>query len=687
MSGTPMFPQFPQFLHGGDYNPDQWLREPAVIDEDFRLFPLAGVNTVSLGIFAWAALEPEEGVFTLDWMEELIERHHQAGMKVILATPGGGKPNWMAQKYPEVRRVTAKGERQPQTGRHNHCPTSPIFREKTQTINRELSKRFGSHPGVLMWHINNEYNAGCHCNLCMDAFQRWLQNKYDSLDHLNDAWWSRFWSHTITDWGQITHIDSTVDGMVLDWKRFQTDQVVDFMNVEIEAVREFSSLPVTTNMVNFHYDSVDYRRFAPHLDIVSTDCYPDFHGRNEDLTIGAEQAFAHSGMRSLKNGQPWMLMEASPSAPHWREHYRLKRPGIHRQEMLQCLAHGADATLYFQWRKGRGSCEKWHGAVVDHEGSENTRVFKEVAEHGESLKKLQPILGSRTRAQAAMIYDWNHRWSLRTTSGPGTRPEASEHKYLETCLTHHRCCWKQGITLDILGNNDELSAYPLLILPMGHCVDHQLGAKLTAYVENGGCLIATYMTGLVDDSNRMHRGGFPGAGLRKVFGIWNEEMDHLYPDEVMPIVGNSAIVPERGEAEGICELIHSEGAEVMATYGAQFYQGGPAVTRNTFGAGSAWYLAARMSDEWLDSFYKSILIERDINSPLKSATPGVEITERYDNEGNRFIFALNFTQKPQTVALPKHTLECLETGVTYSGSLPLKPRQSVVTKTVEFGET
>ena len=365
-------------LHGGDYNPDQWLDRPDILERDAEMLAESGCNVVSLGIFAWSTLEPEEGVFRLDWMEQVIDRLYAKGIRVILATPSGARPKWLADKYPEVLRVDKARRRQLFGVRHNHCYTSPVYREKVRIINQKLAERFGNHPAVIMWHISNEYGGECHCPLCQAAFRDWLKEKYQTIGNLNSRWCTTFWSHTYQSFDDIespSEIGETqLHALNLDWKRFVTHQTRDFMRWEIKAVRDAgSSLPVTANLM-YYFDGLDYFKMAKDIDVVSWDTYPTW-GKKEDIAIARDNAMCHDLMRSLKK-KPFFQMESCPSSTNWQGISKLKKPGILFAQSMQPIAHGGEGALYFQIRQSRGASEKFHGAVIDHYGGSDTRVFR-----------------------------------------------------------------------------------------------------------------------------------------------------------------------------------------------------------------------------------------------------------------------------------------------------------------------
>jgi beta-galactosidase len=353
----PINPKCREFLHGGDYNPEQWADYKGVWEEDMRLMKLAGCNTMSVGIFSWVNYEPKEGKFDFSWLDRIMDMLAENNAFAVLATPSGAKPAWMSEKYPEIRRVTEDGHRDPHVFRHNHCYTSPIYRKKISIINRKLAARYKNHPALLVWHISNEYGGKCYCDLCWEAFRAWLKKRYRTLENLNHSWWTNFWSHKYTDWSQINIIDASVHGLELDWKRFVTHQTTDFMRQEIAPLKELTpKVPVTTNFMGTS-PGLDYWQMAPYLDVISWDIYPDWRGDEQDKWPALRTSFHHDLNRSFKQGKPFMLMENTPSAVNWKELSRNKVPGAHLLASMQAVAHGSDTVQYFQWRKSRGSCE------------------------------------------------------------------------------------------------------------------------------------------------------------------------------------------------------------------------------------------------------------------------------------------------------------------------------------------
>lgn len=636
-----LFPQVGGFVHGGDYNPEQWLDRPDILEKDVEMMKKAGINSASVGIFSWSFLEPNEGEFHFEWLEAVIDRLYRNGIYTVLSTPSGARPAWLDEKYPEAMRVDRSGLRAHHGGRHNHCMSSPIYREKVAVIDRKLAQRLGSHPGVILYHISNEFSGECFCPHCIRRFRTYLEEKYDhDIEKLNAAWWTAFWSHRYNHFGQIeppfANGETSVMGLNLEWKRFTTWNTNDFMKHERDVLRSVTpDIPVTANLMRM-FDGLDYRKMAPDMDVISWDNYPTFHNDWESLEeTMAETACQHALMRSLKRGKPFMMMESAPGLVNWQAVNKVKRPGIHRLACLQAVACGSDSVQYFQWRKGRGSYEQFHGAVVDHLGTDDTRIFREVEEVGGLLKKIAMAAGTTVDPKAALLFDWDNRWAIDDAKAFS---QASK-KYEETCIDIWKAFLRLGVDMDIVGSDEDLSAYDLVAAPMLYMLQPKTAGNLKAFVERGGQLFATYCTGYVDQEQLCFLGGFPGDGLKEVFGIVSEEMDSLYPTD------RNGIRLEDGslwEVRDYAEILRVQGARVLGTYTGDFYKGTAALTCKEYGRGKAYYVAARTAAEQMLPLFEKMMADAGI--PVRKLPRGVECHVRSGASGS-YAFYLNSTEE------------------------------------------
>ena len=661
MSKLHACPTFPHFLHGADYNPEQWLHDKSVWDEDMRLLKLANCNELSVGIFSWSTLEPREGEYDFSFLDETIDRIGKAGGKVILATPSGARPRWLAEKYPEVLRVGPDGVREHFRARHNHCPTSPVYRQKVRQINTLLARRYGKNDTVVAWHISNEYGGQCRCELCANAFRDYLRKKFDGdIEKLNRAYWTTFWSHNYDSFEQIEppsdHTEVAVHGLNLDWRRFVTEQTVSFIENETAPIREHSPhLPVTINMM-YEFCDLDYHRVSRVIDIASWDSYPEWHS-GDDAVTAQQTAFWHDLYRSLKD-RPFLLMESTPSLVNWKPYNKLKAPGLDVLSSLQAVAHGSDSVQYFQWRKSRGSSEKFHGAVVGHDGTEHTRVFRSVQQTGTWLQKIDEIAGTRTHAKAAVIFDWENMWALNDSQGYAQY----DKKYFDTCYAYHRQFWQRGIDCDVVSPKADLSRYQIVVAPMLYLVDSETARNLERYVRGGGTLYGTYMLGTVDGTDLCHLGGIPGLDLRQVFGIWAEEIDTLHPHDRQQVQLGHRLC----QAVDYCEILHLEGAESLASYADGWYAGNPALTVNVYGAGKAYYQACRDTGDLADQAFTEILQALGLDNSL--ALPGIlphGLTAHSRTDGTHtYLFVENYDGTEAREVPLKEAMTDLQTGET-----------------------
>ena len=647
-----------KLIHGGDYNPEQWLWNPEILEKDIEYFKKAHINEVSLGIFSWAVLEPEEGKYCFQWMENIIEKLYKNEISVILATPSGARPKWMADKYPEVLRVDENRHRNLYGLRHNHCYTSPVYREKTRLINMELSKRFGNHPGVIAWHISNEYGGECHCELCQEEFRKWLKERYHTIDNLNRAWATTFWSHIYQDFSQIespsSRGENSLHGLNLDWKRFVTDRTVDFTKHEIQAIRDAGSQKPTTVNLMYDYQGLNYHKFADAVDIISWDNYPQWHKKPEYLTA-MDDGMQHDIMRSIQK-KPFLLMESCPAATNWQPVSKLKKPGMLNAASLQAIAHGSDSVQYFQLRQSQGSSEKFHGAVIDHYGGDDTRVFKEITKLGEDLERIAEVVGTETKAKVAVVFDWESRWAMEDAQGPRNKglfyKEAVEKSYF--------AFRKQGLDVDVIEMEQDFSEYRILAAPMLYMFKKGFSERVQQFVENGGHFILTYWSGIVDETDLCYLGGTP-HGLMEVMGLRSTEIDALYDGEknmAVPVKGNVMGLERIWKCDHLCDLVKVSTAEAMAVYGTDFYQGMPALTKNVYGKGAAYYVCADFEQGFYDDVYSKIAQEAEVKGTFEDIPEGVEVTSRYSQEF-QYIFVQNFNRHSVEFSLPVDEMEII----------------------------
>lgn len=648
-----------KLLHGGDYNPEQWLNRPDILEKDLDMLEESGCNVVSLGIFSWSTLEPEEGVFHFDWLEDIINKLYERGISVILATPSASRPKWLADKYPEVLRVDAERKRALYGFRHNHCYTSPVYREKTAIINRKLAERFGNHPAVILWHISNEFGGECHCPLCQEAFRNWLKEKYKTIENLNDRWSTTFWSHTYNSFEQIESPspigETQLHALNLDWKRFVTHQTADFIHHEIQAVRDGGSeLPTTANLM-YYFDGLNYFELAKEIDVVSWDTYPTWH-KQDVIETAYENGMCHDLMRSLKK-KPFFQMESCPTSTNWQSVSKLKKPGVLFSQSMQAIAHGGEGSLYFQIRQSRGASEKFHGAIIDHYGGNDTRVFREVSKVGKTLKDISVLAGSEVKSQAAILYDWDSQWAMEDSQGPRNK---GLH-YREAQLKYYRGFRKLGLNVDLVDMTCDLSGYKIFAAPMCYMFRNGFEEKVRKFVEDGGIFIATYWSGIVDDTDRCYLGGVP-YGLMDVLGIRSTEIDGLYDWEensLVPVEGNLLGMEKTYSCKYLCDLVELRGAKTVMTYGSDFYAGYPALTVNSYGKGQAWYVAADAEKEFQEDLIRKIAEQSGISCGVDGEIPkDLEVTSR-ETEKECFYIYQNWGDEEVSLPLPKETVEAV----------------------------
>lgn len=661
-------PKLPTIWYGGDYNPDQWPEE--VWLEDMRLMKLAHVNVVTLPVFSWAMLQPAEDRYDFGWLDRILDLMAQNGIYACLATSTAAQPAWLSKRYPDTLRTDINGIKRKHGQRVNFCPSSPNYRRYAVELARRLAERYKDHPTLVAWHIANEYGARCYCDLCAEGFREWLKARYGSLEEVNRAWNTNFWSHRFYAWDEIE--TPTENGerrnqpMLLDYDRFQNDAILECYLGEYRAIKAITPhVPITTNLMGA-FKPLDYHTWAPHMDVISWDNYPPLNAVMSNI------ALRHELMRGLKDGQPFMLMEQTPSQQNWQPYNSLKRPGVMRLWSYQAVAHGADTVMFFQWRRSRGGCEKYHGAVVEHVGHEHTRVFREVQALGEELERLgDALLDARQKARVALLFDWQNWWAVEYSSGPSVAL-----KYVPQVEKYYAALWEQNISADVIRPEADLSQYDLVIAPVLYMLRPGVAENIKRFVEDGGIFVTTFFSGIVDQNDLVTLGGYPGE-LRPLLGIWAEEIDALFPEMSNRIVMSGQVGRMKGEYRCgmLCDLIHLEGARALATYGDDFYAGRPVLTVNRYGQGQAYYIASDPEPAFLRDFLGTLCDGRGIKPPF-DAPAGVEITQRWKGE-RAFTFVLNHNAEPVRLSLPKQARDLL-TGRTLIGAVELAGRDLLI---------
>jgi len=646
-----------KILFGGDYNPEQWSED--IWEEDMRLLKLAGVDTVTLNVFNWAGLQSDETTYHFEKLDKIMNLVTLNGLKVCLATSTAAHPAWMAQKYPDILHTDFHGRKHAFGGRHNSCPNSPAYRKYSVLLAAKLAERYKSYDNIVAWHISNEYGSECYCENCEKAFRVWLEAKYITLDELNRVWNTSFWGHTFYTWDEIVlpnllseHFlgpqDRTMfQGISLDYRRFNSDGLLEAYKAEYRAVKAITpDIPVTTNFMEF-YKILDYQKWAGYLDFISWDSYPS----NSHST--AQIALSHDLMRGLKGGRPFALMEQTPSVTNWLPYNALKRPGVMRLWSYLAVAHGSDTIMFFQMRRSIGACEKFHGAVIDHAGHADTRVFREVAALGEELKRLGGrTLGSRTQAKVGILFDWDNWWALEYSAGP-----SSDLRYHDEVLNYYTGLHDQNIAVDIISVSDDLNKYDVVIAPVLYMCKTGFDDKVREFVKAGGTFITSFFSGIVNEHDLVVTGGYPGK-LRDILGIWVEEIDALPPDTA----NSFALYGRKYPARLLCDIMHLESAEALSSYETDFYRDTPVVTRNVFGRGTAYYVGTRSDGDFYKDFLKHICEEKGI-APVMVTPSDVEAVRR-SGEEKSYTFLLNHSNENKTVTMDDSYTDFL-TGTLY----------------------
>lgn len=638
--------QLPRFLYGGDYNPDQWPAE--TWPKDIAVFKQADLNSATINVFSWALLEPSEGHYDFAKLDQIVNELSDADFDIVMATSTAAMPAWMFKKYPDVARVDYQGRRHVFGQRHNFCPNSQNYQRLASGLVEQLAKRYAHNDHIVAWHVNNEYGGNCYCDNCIQAFRQWLKQRYQTLDNLNKAWNMNVWSHTIYHWDEIVvpnelgdawgpeGSETIVAGLSIDYLRFQSDSMLNLFKMEKRIIEKYDpDTPVLTNFHSLPNKMVDYQKWAKDQDIISYDSYPTYD------TPWYQPAFLYDLMRTLKH-QPFMLMESTPSQVNWQPYSPMKRPGQMRATELQAVAHGADTVQFFQLKQAVGGSEKFHGAVIAHSQRTDTRAFREVAKLGHDLKKVgSTIKGATTSAKVGLVFDWSNFWSFEYVDGI-----SQDFQYVPIILDYYRQFYERQIPVDVISVDDDFSNYDLVVAPVLYMVKPGLADKINTYVKAGGHFMTSFMSGMVNASDNVYLGGYPGP-LKDVTGVWVEESDAIVPGHSTKVSFGDQ---QTYDAHLICDMIHPQGAKVLAKYASEFYAGTAAVTENNYGHGLAWYIGSRLDHAGLSQVVDHVVDAVGLKPLVNESTP-LEVTKRTTTDDHDLYFVLNLGNQAQKLPL------------------------------------
>lgn len=648
---------------GADYNPEQWSAD--VWREDVELMRAAGVNIVNLGIFSWAEVQPAADEWRFGWLDDVLDLMHEGGIAVDLATGTASPPPWLTELHPEILPVTADGITLSPGGRQHWRPTSPVFRRYALQHVRTIAQRYGEHPALAMWHVSNE--LGCHniydfSDDAAVAFRDWLRARYETLDALNAAWGTAFWSQRYSSFDAVLPPRRAASypnpTQQLDFARFSSDALKDYFRREAAILRELTpAIPITTNfMVMGDTKGMNFDDWASEVDIVSNDHY--LLGARTDAS--AELCFSANLVRGIADNEPWFLMEHATGAVNWQPVNLPKAPGQLRRDSLVHVAHGSDSVSYFQWRQSAAGAEKYHSGMVPHAGT-NSRLWREVCELGENLAALGAagVAGSRSvPAQVAVLFDWPSWWASELDSHP-----SAFLRYRDIAIAWYKAIESLGIGVDVQPASKDLTGYAMVVAPTLYVVDDDTRKRLQSYVETGGHLVTTFFSGIVDENDHVHLGGYPGA-LRELLGIRVEEFAPLLPGESVAVAGAGSATLWAEEIDVVTDDV-----ETLLSYAGT---NGPVVTRRTVGTGSASYVGAMLDDATLRSVV-DVLAHRSQVVPEVDPAVGADITRRVRTTlDERFTFLINHSAEPRRVAT-EHGVELL-TGATVTGDFDVPAR-------------
>ena len=658
------------YYFGADYYPEHWPEDRWI--EDARLMAEANFNVVRLAEFAWSRMEPSEGNYDFDWLDRAIEILSAQEIKIVLGTPTASPPPWLMVKQEDLFLVMENGIRQTFGLRREYCPNNPLYRQYTKKIVSLMAEHYKDNLAVIGWQIDNELGDRCYCGICKGEFQKWLQNKYQTLENLNEKWGSIFWSHVYTEWTQIpvplTTVRSHNPGLGLDYRRFMSDTYRNYQKLQIDIIR--ASCPshlITHNLMGFKYDTLDYFDNTTDLDFVSWDNYPRMQWGMLAKVDPSIAALGHDTMRGLKKKNFW-VMEQQSGGGGWEYVSVQPKPGELRLWTYQSIAHGADGIVYFRWRTARAGTEQFWQGILEHHGIPGRR-FSEVCQVGKEIHQIAELIdGSQVKSQVAIMQSYDTRFAFQVQPN---NPRFGYEKYIHDIYLGF---YKNNIPLDIISEKDPLTGYKVVIVPSMYILTEETATNLENFASSGGIVVITPRTGVKDKFNTVVNMKLPGL-VTKLCGIEIEEYISMPIDEENRVqIGFNKLEAEFPSSI-LADVIDPKGAEVIARHMQDFYAGKPAATINQYKNGKVIYLGVMGDSAYYDAIAHLVLDLAGIE-PLLSTPAGIEVTTRW--QGNkRLLFVLNHSSEDQEIYLNTPYFDLLS-GKDLKGKLIISPREVLI---------
>lgn len=658
---------------GCAYYPEYWGVER--VETDARLMKAAGIDTVRIGEFAWSRMEPEEGVFDLDWLHDAVEVLGRHGIKVLMCTPTATPPAWLTGKYPDTLLVRGDGTTMLHGARRHYCPSSKTYRGHCRRIAEKLSSELARHKNVFAWQIDNELgpeSGWCHCESCQAAFRDWLKARYKTVGGLNDAWKTGFWSVDYSGWDQIRLDDCRLglySSQNLDSRRFRSELMIDFCGEQEKILRRnHPGAKVTTNGMGPVYSPIDYYKLFENLDAACDDLYFDTATMDGD-------ALALNVFRSIKQGHGFWLTETGSGA---LDHNKPPHPGQFRAWMWSSFAHGGEAHLVFRWRTCLSGHEQELQGILGHSGRPGSR-YETVKGCFLEMKALCRKFGDLPLPEAgvAIVQDYQTLWGYESSR---IGRDVDYHGLVQSI---HKEFYRRNVLADIIPPGRDLRKYKLVVLPSVMIIPEDFAAELKSFVKAGGVLLAIGQIGIRDSHDNYIEAQVPSSGMAALLGISIEGgtylKDHCHPERTMSHPDCDCRVESEVSGSFKGRKINGKAGRWIAEVSApaditafrftdEIYAGRPAITCKKSGKGTAIYSAAiQLSDSIRGATIDHCL---EIARPGIWQGPSTSLHVEAIKRGDIILF-INHNNKKETVEMKIKAKPLL--GELKKGKLKLPP--------------